>query len=160
MTDLLRPLPAFAGAACYPGHVGDPRSHVPLSGDARHEVHAGSPHMTRCNHARCDGVVLPARHVEAQYPILKAGSSSEDRLRCEGGEAEMQAADRQGRRKTDHLWMRNWQCIPGRSGDHLHRRRVCQGGCVPGATDGSMPVGSGRLFMHFSSISRTHVLSS
>src|SRR5205823_6380226 len=92
-----------------------------------------------------DEAFLPVRYAGAQYPILKAGSSSEDRLRCESGEAEMQAADRQGWRQTDLLGVRKWQSVPGRSGDHLHRRRVCEEGFVPGATDGSMPVGSAEI---------------
>ena len=90
-------------------------------------------------------MVLPARHVEAQYPIPNAESSSEDRVRCEGGEAEMQTADRQGLRQTDHHWVMKWHRVPGRSGDHLHPRRVFQGEYVPGATDGSMPVGSAEI---------------
>ena len=54
--------------------------------------------------------------------------------------------------------MRKWQPVPGRPADRLRRRRVVQEGCAPGATDGSTPVGSVRLFMHFSSSYRTGVL--
>jgi len=96
--DPLRPLPAYAGAACYPGHVGDPRSHVPLSGDARHEVHAGSPHMTRRNPARCDGAVPPARPAGARFPMQRAGSSSEDQVWLENGQVETPVADGRGQR--------------------------------------------------------------
>src|SRR5436190_16532742 len=44
--DLLRPLPAYADTVCSTEQVGDPCSHVPRSGDERHEVHAGLPHIT------------------------------------------------------------------------------------------------------------------
>ncbi len=96
--DPFRPLPAYADAACYPGHVGDPCSHVPLSGDARHAAHAGPPHTTRRNHARCDGAVPSARHAGAQSAMPRAGSSSEDQVRLESGEAETKASDGQGQR--------------------------------------------------------------
>ena len=159
MTDLLRPLPAYVGAACYPGYVGDPCSRVPLSGDVQPATLAGPPHRTRRNHARCDGAVLPARHAGARLPMPRAGSSSEDQGQLEGGQAETKASDGQGQRRTDHLGVRKWQCVPGRPADRLCQRRVFQAGCVPGATDGSMPVGSGRVFMYFSSNCRTYVLS-
>src|SRR5215469_10380329 len=55
--------------------------------------------------------------------------------------------------------MRKWQRVSGRPGDLLPQRRVVQEGCVPGATDGSMPVGSGRVFMHLSIINITSLLS-
>jgi hypothetical protein len=97
-TDPLRPLPAHADAACSTGHVGDPWSHVPFSGDARHAAPAGLPQTTRRNHARCDGAVPPARHAGARLPMPKAGSSSEDQVRLEGGQAETEATDRQGQR--------------------------------------------------------------
>jgi hypothetical protein len=41
---------------------------------------------------------------------------------------------------------------------HFCLRKALQDGLVTGATDGSMPVGSGRVFIHFSSIYRTTVL--
>ncbi len=130
-----------------------------ISGDARHPAPAGPPHTTRRNHARCDGVVPPARHAGALFPMQRAGSSSEDQGRLEGGEAETKASDGQGQMRTDHLGVRKWQRVPGRQGDRLCQSRVCQAGYVPGATDGSMPVGSVRLFMHFSNITRISVLT-
>jgi len=138
--DPLHPLPAHAGAACL---------HVPLSGDAQHAVPAGPPHTTRRNHARYDGVVPPARPAGAQLPMQKAGSSSEDQGRRVGGEAETKASDGQGLMRRDQLRVRKWQRVPGRQADHLCLRRVFQGGCVPGATDGSMPVGSVDYFLTF-----------
>ncbi len=126
----------------YTGHVGDPYSHVPLSCDARHAAHAGSPHMTHRNHARCDGAVPPARHAGARLPMQRAGSSSEDQGRREGGEAETKASDGQGQMRTDHLGVRKWQRVPGRQADRLCQSRVFQVGYVPGATDGSMPIDS------------------
>ena len=48
----------------------------------------------------------------------------------------------------DLLGVRKWQRVPGRQADRLYQSRVCQGGYVPGATDGSMPVGSGRFRDH------------
>jgi len=48
--------------------------------------------------------------------------------------------------------------VPGRQADRYYQSRVFPAGYVPGATDGSMPVGSGRVFMHFSSNYRTFVL--
>jgi hypothetical protein len=78
------------------GHLGDPCSHVPLSGDARHAVHAVLPHMTRRNHARGDGAVPPARYARARFPMPRAGSSSEDQVQLEGSEAETEASDGQG----------------------------------------------------------------
>jgi len=59
MTDLLRPSPAQADAAC---------SHVPLSGDARPAAPAGPPHTIRRNHGRCDAAVPPARPARARFP--------------------------------------------------------------------------------------------
>jgi hypothetical protein len=129
----------------YTGHVADPCSPVPLSGDARHAVPAGPPHTTRRNPARCDGVVPPARHAGARLPMLRAGSSSEDQGQFEGGQAAIPAADGQGQRRTDHLEVMKWQRVPGRPADRLCQRRAFQEGYVPGATDGSMPVGSGRF---------------
>ncbi len=148
-TDPLRPLSAHADAACSTDQVGDPCSHIPLSGDARHGVHDELPHRTRRNHARCVGAVLLVRHAGARLPIARAGSSSGGQLQRERGQAETPAADRQGQRRTDHLEVRKWQRVPGREGDHLYLRRVFQVGCVPGTTDGSMPVGSGE-FIHSS----------
>jgi len=72
----------------------------------------------------------------------RAVSSSEDQVRREGDEAETQASDGQEQMRTDHLGVRKWQRVPGREGDRLCLRRVFQAGYVPGATDGSMPVGS------------------
>jgi len=142
-TDPLRPVPTHADAACgITGYVGDPCSHVPLSGDEWPAVPAGPPHRTHCNHARCDGAVPPARPAGAPLPMPRAGSSSEDQGRLESGEAETEASDGQGQRRTDLLGVRKWQRVPGRQADHLCQRRVFQAGCAPGATDGSMPVGS------------------
>src|SRR5260370_30351020 len=76
----------------------DPYPHVPLTGDAQHAALAGPLHTTRPNPARCDGAVLPARLAGARLPIPRAGSSSEDQVRLEGGEAEPPAADGQGQR--------------------------------------------------------------
>ncbi len=71
----------------------------------------------------------------------RAGSSSEDQLRLEGGQVETPAADLQGQMRTDHLEVRKWQRVPGREEDRLYQSRVFPAGYVPGATDGSMPVG-------------------
>lgn len=105
-TDPLRPLPARADAGCSSGHVGDPCSHVPLSGDEQHAALAGPLHTTRRNQARCDAAVLPARHAGARCPMPRAGSSSADQVQLEGGQAETEAADRQGQMQTDHLVVR------------------------------------------------------
>ncbi|MFL5659128.1 MAG: hypothetical protein ACJ8CB_33710 [Ktedonobacteraceae bacterium] len=43
----LRPLSAHVDAACSTDQVGDPGSHIPLSGDVRPAVHDGPPHTTR-----------------------------------------------------------------------------------------------------------------
>ena len=113
-----------------------------LLGDAPYAALVGPPHTTRRNHARCDGVILPARHAGAQLSTPKAGSSSEDQLWCEGSQAEIPAADGQGQMRTGLLEERKWQHVPDRPGDLHCQRRVLPAGCVPGATDGSMPVGS------------------
>ena len=97
MTDLLRPLPAYAGAACSPDQVGVACSHKPLS-DERHTTLAGPPHTTRRNYGRFDGSVHPARHAGARFSIPRVGSSSEDQVRLEGGQAETEASDGQGQR--------------------------------------------------------------
>jgi hypothetical protein len=75
----------------------------------------------------------------------RAGSSSEDQGRRESGEAETKASDGQGQRRTDQLGVRKWQRVPGRQADRLCHRIAFQAGCVPGATDGSMPVGSAKI---------------
>jgi len=124
------------------GHLRDLCSHLPLSGDVQHAALVGQLHTTRRNHTRCDGAVLLARHAAARFPIPRAGSSSEDQVQLEGGQAETPAADGQGQRRTDHLGVRKWQRVPGRQADRLCQSRVFRVGCVPDATDGSMPVGS------------------
>ncbi len=72
-------------------------------------------------------------------------SSSEDQVQLEGGQAETPAADGQGQRRTDYLRVRKWQRVPGRQADRLCHHTVFLAGYVPGATDGSMPVGSGTI---------------
>src|SRR5215831_7832210 len=96
-TDLLRPSPAWTlptslASWVLPAHM----CHLAAMGGMQY-----TPNLLIRDarpHGRCDGVVLPARRAGAQCPIRKAGSSSEDLLRCEGGEAEIQASDRQGQR--------------------------------------------------------------
>jgi hypothetical protein len=95
-------------------------------------------------HAQCDGAVLLARHAGAHSAMPRAGSSSEDQGQLEGGQAET-AADGQGQMRTDHLEEMKWQRVPDRQADRLCQSRVFQAGCVPGATEGSMPVGSGSI---------------
>ena len=70
------------------------------------------------------------------------GHSSEDQGQSEDDQAEIEAWDGQGQMSTDLLGVRKWKYVPGRSRDGPYRRRVFPAGCVPGATDGSMPVGS------------------
>jgi hypothetical protein len=135
----------YADVASYIGYVGDPCSHVPLSGDAQHAAPAGPPHTTRRNHAQCDVAVPPVRPAGARFPMPRVGSSSEDKGQLEGGQAETKASDGQGQRRTDHFRVRKWQCGSDRPADRLCQSRVCQEGCVPGATDGSMPVGSAKV---------------
>ena len=89
---------SYAGAAYYLGQVGVACSHMPLSDDARHEVHAGPPHTTRRIHGRCDGAVPPARPAGARFPMPRVGSSSEDQVQLEGGQAETEASDGQGQK--------------------------------------------------------------
>jgi hypothetical protein len=123
----------------------DPCTDVPISSDARHATLVGPSHTTRYNHARCDAGVLPVRHAGARLPIPRAESSSEDQLQRGGGQIETSALDRRGQRRTDHLGIRKRHRVPGKPADSLCQSNVVQGGCVPGATDGSMPVGSGLL---------------
>ncbi len=145
-TGPLGPLPAHADVACDIGYVADPCSHVPLSGDAPHAVPAGQPHTTHRNHGQCDGAVPLARHAGARLPTRRVESSSEDQVWLEGGQAEIKASDGQGQMRTDLLGVRKGRHVPGRPADHLFcQSRVFQGGCVPGATDGSMPVGSAEI---------------
>jgi hypothetical protein len=94
----LRPLVNDAKAVYSTDQVGDPCSHVPLSGDARPATLAGPPHTTRRNHVRCDGAVLPVRHAGARLPIARAGSSSEDQGQLEGGQVETPVLDHQGQK--------------------------------------------------------------
>jgi hypothetical protein len=79
----------------------------------------------------------------------RAGSSSEDQGQLEGGLAEIEAPDGQGQRRTDQLRVRKWQGVPGRLADRLCQRQVFPAGRVPGATDGSMPVGSAEIIYSF-----------
>jgi hypothetical protein len=155
MTELLRPLPAYAGAACSPGQVGVACSHMPLSDDERHATLAGPPHRTRRNHGQPVAVVPLAPHAGARFPVLMAGSSSEDQVRLESGQTEIKASDGQGQRRTDQLGVRKWQPVPGRPGGHPCQSRVVPAGCVPGATDGSMPVGSGSVPRSFPAPNRS-----
>ena len=100
------PSASFPGSI---GYVGAACSHVPLSADARHAAPAGLLHRTRRNHAQCDGAVPPAQPAGARQPIPRAGFSSEDQVRLEGGQAEIPAADRQGPRCTDLSGVRKRQ---------------------------------------------------
>ncbi len=143
------PVPSFAcpcrRCVSYPGHAADPCSHVPLSGDAQHAALAGLTHTTRRIHARCGGAVPPARHAGVRFAMPRAGSSSKDQVQLECGQAEIPAAVGQGQIRTDHLGVRKWQRVPGRQADRLCQSRVFPAGYVPGATDGSMPVGSAEI---------------
>jgi hypothetical protein len=62
------------------------------------------------------------------------GSSSEGQGGFEGDQTQTEASDGRVQMRTDHLGVRKCQ------------HAVFPGGCVPGATDGSMPVGSGLTF--------------
>src|SRR5947207_1221540 len=97
-TNLLQPSPAQADTAYYTGYMDAPCSHVPLSGDVQPGAPAGPPHTTRRIHGRWGGAIPPARHVGARLPMPRAGSSSEDQLRFEGGRAETKASDGRGQR--------------------------------------------------------------
>jgi hypothetical protein len=96
--DPLRPLSGLADAACSTRHVGDPCSHVPLSGDAQHAVLVGPPHTRRHKHSRYDGAALPARPAGARFPMPRAVSFSEEQEQLEGDQAEIPTADGQGPR--------------------------------------------------------------
>ena len=82
-----RPLPAHTDAACAIKATWVLRAHTSHLAATRtqHAALAEPPHMTRRNHARCDGAVLPAQHAGARFPIARAGSSSEDQVQLEGG---------------------------------------------------------------------------
>jgi hypothetical protein len=82
--------------------------------------------------------------------MQRAGSSSEDQVQLEGGQAETEASDGQGQRRTDLLRVMKWRHVPGRQADRFfYQRRVFQMGYVPGATGGSMPVGSAEIIYAF-----------
>jgi hypothetical protein len=125
-----------------PCYLGDPCSLAPLTSDERPAAHGGPPHRTRRNHGPPVAVIPLVQHAGPQFPILSAGSSSEYRVQPESGQAETKASDSQGKMRTDHLGVRKWQPVPGRQAVRLYKKRACPEGCVPGATDGSMPVGS------------------
>jgi hypothetical protein len=51
----------------------------------------------------------------------------------------------QGQWRTDHLGVRKWHVCSWETKDRLCQSREFPAGRVPGATDGSMPVGSGQI---------------
>ena len=155
--DSHRASPAPAEAACGILAPWVIRTHA-LSGDGRHAALAGPPHRTRRIHARCGAAVPLARPAGAQFPKRRVGSSSEDQVQLEGGQAETQASNGQGSRRTDHLGVRKWRHVPGRQANRLfYHRRVFPGRYVTRATDGSNPVGSVRVFISLSLVLIEHL---
>jgi hypothetical protein len=96
---------------------GEPRLSL-LAADAQHEPHAVLSHRRRYTFGLSCEVVRPAQHHEERSTIPMGGSSSGDVL------APMTLGTR-GNQRISH--------------------RAFQVGCVPGATDGSMPVGSAEI---------------
>jgi hypothetical protein len=87
-----------ASFPCSTGYLGDPCSLIPLSDDARLATTAGPLHTTPRNHGQSVAAVPPARPAGARLPRPRLGSSSEDQIRREGGQAEIPAADGRGQR--------------------------------------------------------------
>jgi hypothetical protein len=135
-TDPLRILPTPADVACYPGKLGDTCS-SDLAARAARSTRRTASYDTRVPISDVTERLPLFDPAFARLPMRRAGSSSEDQVQLEGGQAETQTADRKGLRK--------WQRVPGRRADRLYLRRVFRAGYVPGATDGSMPVGSGSV---------------
>ena len=90
-------------------------------------------------------MVRPGQHDEERSAIPMEGSSSEDVLALDDVGEERQPEDQSEPVQKDHQKDLHRQSLTSRckQGYHLSQKRAFQVGYVPGATDGSMPVGSG-----------------
>jgi hypothetical protein len=131
-----------------------------LAADEQHESHAVWSHRRRYTLRLSCEVIRPDQHDEERSAIPMAGSSSADVLTPGVVGDKRQPEDQSVPGQKDHWKVLHRQCLTsrGKQANHLSQKTACLEGCVPGATDGSMPVGSGRVFMQLSSIYRTNVL--
>ena len=126
--------------ACSLGYVADPCSHVPLSDDAQHVVPAEQSHTTHYNPLQLFSMARPGQSDEERLAIEQQVFSNED-LNLDS---------------VAHTRVR-------RSGVYTQVYHFCLGkafqeGRMTGATGGSMPVGSVRVFMYNSTNYRILVL--
>ena len=96
-------------------------------------------------------MVRLAQHDEALSAIQMEGSSSEDVLALDDVGDERRPEDRSEHVQKDHQKDLHRQSLTSRckQGYHLSQKRAFQVGYVPGATDGSMPVGSAEIIYVF-----------
>ena len=113
MADLLRRLPAYTDAACSPGQVADRALLIHLAARAAHSTRRIASYDTRVPTGNLSHWFPLFNTAFARLPMLGVGSSSEDQVWLEGGQAETQTADRQGQRCMDLLGVRKWR-VPGR----------------------------------------------
>jgi hypothetical protein len=127
---------------------GDPRLRL-LAASEQFAPHAVSSHKRRDALGRSCEVVRPGQPDVELSAIPLAGSSSGDVLAPDDVGDERQPVDQSVHGQKDQQKNLHGQGLTSRGtqGDHLSRNRACLAGYVPGATDGSMPAGSARLFI-------------
>jgi hypothetical protein len=127
-----------------------------LAAYEQHEPHAVSSHRRRDTLGLPCEVIRPGQRNEELPAIEMEGSSIEDVLALDnvGNERQPEAQSEHGQQDLQ----RQSSTSRGKKGFHLYLKRAFPVRYLPGATDGSMPVGSDRVFMHFSSNYRSFVL--
>jgi hypothetical protein len=113
------------------------------------EPHAVSSHRRRDTLGLSCEVVRPGQHDKARLAIQLEIPSSEDVLGLDDVGDERQPED-----QLEHVQKNQSQGLHRKSltsrytqAYQLSRQRAFPAGCMPGASDGSMPVGSARLFV-------------
>ena len=118
-----------------------------LAADEQHESHAVWSHRRRYTLRLSCEVIRPDQHDEERSAIPMAGSSSADVLTPGVVGDKRQPEDQSVPGQKDHWKVLHRQCLTsrGKQANHLSQKTACLEGCVPGATDGSMPVGSAEI---------------
>ncbi len=122
---------------------GEPRLSL-LAAYEQHEPHAVSSHRRRYTLRLACEVVRPGQYDEERSAIAMEGSSSGDVLALIDVGDERRPEDQSEPAQKDHQKVLHRQSLPSccKQEDQLSQKRAFQVGYVPGATDGSMPVGS------------------
>jgi hypothetical protein len=115
-----------------------------LASYAQQESHVVLSHRRRYNLRLSCVVVRRDQHDEERSAIPLSGSFSADVLAPDDVGDERQPEDPSVHGQKDHQKVLHRYSLTSRGTQayHLFQKKVYLEGCVPGATDGSMPVGS------------------